>query len=364
MSTPEDQATGPGPAPGTGPGTGSAARTGARARDAGAGPSPGAEQRLVLGVDAGGTAVRAVLTDLTGRRLGEARGGGGNPQAQGGPAAAERIGEAIGAALGDHDPDRLAACVIGLAGYRRFATDAAAVAFTEQCRTAAGPAVPGHLRLSLRPDAEVAFAAGTAAPDGVVLIAGTGAVACRLQRRRVSSVRGGQGWLLGDEGSGFWLGREAARHALDTLGSPSGAPDALTTAVLAVLGVPARPRAGAVAGLLGAVYDAPATAPAALAPLVSAAAAAGDEAAARIAARAAAHLGALLESALPAGAPPEPIVLAGAVAASPGPVRDALTAVLAGLPGRVVVAGDTTMAAAWLAARTVVPGTPHEAFLP
>ncbi|MFD0258519.1 N-acetylglucosamine kinase, partial [Kitasatospora indigofera] len=325
---------------------------------------PGADRRLVLGVDAGGTAVRAVLADLTGRRLGEARTGGGNPQAQGGPEAAARIGEAIRAALGDHDPGGLAACVIGLAGYRRFATDAAAVAFTEECRAAAGPAVPGRLRLALRPDAEVAFAAGTAAPDGVVLIAGTGAVACRLQRRRVSTLRGGQGWLLGDEGSGFWLGREAARHTLDTLGSPSGAPDALATAVLAALGVPARPRAGAVAGLLRAVYDAPATAPAALAPLVGAAAAAGDEAAARIAGRAAAHLAALVEATLPAGAPPEPIVLAGAVAASPGPVRDALTAALAGLPGRVVVAGDSTMAAAWLAARTLVPGTPHEAFLP
>ncbi|MFE3397640.1 N-acetylglucosamine kinase, partial [Kitasatospora indigofera] len=269
MTTPEDLAT----APGTGP----AARTGATAPDAGARPAPGADRRLVLGVDAGGTAVRAVLADLTGRRLGEARTGGGNPQAQGGPEAAARIGEAIRAALGDHDPGGLAACVIGLAGYRRFATDAAAVAFTEECRAAAGPAVPGRLRLALRPDAEVAFAAGTAAPDGVVLIAGTGAVACRLQRRRVSTLRGGQGWLLGDEGSGFWLGREAARHTLDTLGSPSGAPDALATAVLAALGVPARPRAGAVAGLLRAVYDAPATAPAALAPLVGAAAAAGDE---------------------------------------------------------------------------------------
>ncbi|MFE3107482.1 N-acetylglucosamine kinase [Kitasatospora indigofera] len=356
MTTPEDLAT----APGTGP----AARTGATAPDAGARPAPGADPRLVLGVDAGGTAVRAVLADLTGRRLGEARTGGGNPQAQGGPEAAARIGEAIRAALGDHDPGGLAACVIGLAGYRRFATDAAAVAFTEECRAAAGPAVPGRLRLALRPDAEVAFAAGTAAPDGVVLIAGTGAVACRLQRRRVSTLRGGQGWLLGDEGSGFWLGREAARHTLDTLGSPSGAPDALATAVLAALGVPARPRAGAVAGLLRAVYDAPATAPATLAPLVGAAAAAGDEAAARIAGRAAAHLAALVEATLPAGAPPEPIVLAGAVAASPGPVRDALTAALAGLPGRVVVAGDSTMAAAWLAARTLVPGTPHEAFLP
>ncbi|MFC9326194.1 BadF/BadG/BcrA/BcrD ATPase family protein [Kitasatospora sp. NPDC057015] len=324
----------------------------------------GPDGPLVLGLDVGATTTRGVLTDLTGRRLGSALAAGGNPQAQGGRAAAERIGAVLRDALGDHDPARLGACVIGLAGYRRFATDAAAVAFAEECRAAAGPAVPGSLRPALRPDAEVAFAAGTRAADGVVLIGGTGAVACRLQRRRVSSTRGGQGWLLGDEGSGFWIGREAARHALDALGAGSGAPDALTAAVLAALEVPARPRAGAVAGLLRAVYDAPSTVPAGLAPVVADAAAAGDPAAARIVTAAAARLAALVEAALPAGAPPEPIVLAGAVAASPGPVREALTAALAGLPGEVVVAGDTTMAAAWLAARTVVPGTPHEAFLP
>ncbi|MFC9329756.1 N-acetylglucosamine kinase [Kitasatospora sp. NPDC057015] len=325
---------------------------------------PGAERRLVLGVDVGGTAVRGVLTDLAGRRLGSARESGGNPQAQGGAVAAGRIGAVIREALGDHDPGRVAACVIGLAGYRRFATDTAAVAFAEQCRAAAGPAVPDSLRLSLRPDAEVAFAAGTPAADGVVLIAGTGAVACRLRRRRVSATRGGQGWLLGDEGSGHWLGREAARHTLDALEAGPGAPDALATAVLAALGIPARPRAGAVAGLLRAVYDAPSTTPATLAPLLGAAAAAGDPAAARIVARAAGHLRALVESALTPGAPPEPIVLAGGVAVSPGPVREQLTAAVRELPGPVTVAGDTAMAAAWLAARAVAPGTAHEAFLP
>ncbi|WP_338695333.1 BadF/BadG/BcrA/BcrD ATPase family protein [Streptomyces sp. Q6] len=64
-------------------------------------------------------------------------------------------------------------------------------------------------------DAEVACASGPGAPaDGLVLIAGTGATAARVAGRRTVRVADGDGWLLGDAGSGFWLGRQALRCAL------------------------------------------------------------------------------------------------------------------------------------------------------
>lgn len=49
---------------------------------------------------------------------------------------------------------------------------------------------------------------------GVALIAGTGSAAAVRLANRDLRVVGGWGYLLGDEGSGFWLGREAVRSLL------------------------------------------------------------------------------------------------------------------------------------------------------
>ncbi len=104
--------------------------------------------------------------------------------------------------------------------------------------------------------------------EGVALISGTGSVAWGRRRDGVHARAGGWGYLLGDEGSGWWVAREAVRHALAR--HDRGLPhDALTAAVLAscqledcdqlldhVYGRPDRRywagRAGAVAGLSGA----------------------------------------------------------------------------------------------------------------
>jgi N-acetylglucosamine kinase-like BadF-type ATPase len=45
---------------------------------------------------------------------------------------------------------------------------------------------------------------------GVALIAGTGSVAYALSGDGLEARRGGWGWMVGDEGSGVWIAREAA----------------------------------------------------------------------------------------------------------------------------------------------------------
>ena len=49
---------------------------------------------------------------------------------------------------------------------------------------------------------------------GIALIAGTGAVAYARSADGREAQRGGWGWMLGDEGSGVWIAREAARLVL------------------------------------------------------------------------------------------------------------------------------------------------------
>lgn len=67
-------------------------------------------------------------------------------------------------------------------------------------------------------DAEIALEAAFEGESGVVIIAGTGSVLLGRSRRGQIAVVGGWGYLLGDEGSGFALGRaglQAVAHALD-----------------------------------------------------------------------------------------------------------------------------------------------------
>jgi N-acetylglucosamine kinase-like BadF-type ATPase len=87
------------------------------------------------------------------------------------------------------------------------------------------------------------YFSGTCEPDGYAVIAGTGAGAIRVQDGRQVAVADGLGWLLGDEGSGFWIGRRVVRAVLADLDG-RGAFTALTPLLLARLGVPSPSDAG------------------------------------------------------------------------------------------------------------------------
>jgi glucosamine kinase len=50
--------------------------------------------------------------------------------------------------------------------------------------------------------------------EGIYLYAGTGSVAIHLTKDNQEISAGGWGYLLGDEGAGYWIGREAVRHLL------------------------------------------------------------------------------------------------------------------------------------------------------
>jgi N-acetylglucosamine kinase-like BadF-type ATPase len=104
--------------------------------------------------------------------------------------------------------------------------------------------------------------------------------------------------------------------------------------------------------LAATVHARPPLALAELAPLVSEAAEAGDPLAGSIVAEAASRLAA---TASHVREPGRPLVLAGSVLTSEGPVREAVRDLLEG----AVTAGDAAGAAAWLAARSFL--SPQEA---
>jgi N-acetylglucosamine kinase-like BadF-type ATPase len=307
---------------------------------------------LIIGLDAGGTATRAVVASLSGDRLGTGRAGGGNPTSHRADRAAAEIASAVGQALAGVDPASVRAGTVGLAGAARLLADPAARAAFDGAWHAAGLRCP----VAVVSDALVAFAAGTAAPDGSVLLAGTGAIAASVRGHRIDRVADGHGWLLGDAGSGFWIGREAVRHALATLDA-ARPQDRLTrsvqTSLLGTDSIAAEPR-DTVDMLVQRANAGPPVGLAALAPLVTRGYAEGDPASAEILTRAAGHLVATVGVVRGSGAD-FPIVLAGGLLTGDTPLASVLTGQLAARwpTAPRSLAGDGAAAAAWLAARTL-----------
>jgi glucosamine kinase len=214
-------------------------------------------------------------------------------------------------------------------------------------------------------DLEVAFAAGTPEPDGSVLVAGTGATAGAVIDHRLTRTADGHGWLLGDDGSGFWLGREAVRAALHTLdaGEPPGR---LVASVLRQLEADeADDEVGsAPAGreadrrrdrVIQAVNARPGVELSVLAPLVSAAYRAGDPQARSIVEGAAAALLATLGR-IRDPAETTPVVLAGSLTSDTSPVGSTLRRLLpARFAGPVRPARSGVGGAAWLALAALDP---------
>ena len=284
-----------------------------------------------MGVDAGGTASRAVVATPAGAVVGRGRGGPGNPFAAG-PAAAAAIAGALRQALSGVDPADVAAGVLGLAG-AGACTDPAITGALATAWASAGLTCPHDVV----GDAVTAFAAGTSAPSGSVLIAGTGAVAARIHGHEVVHTADGLGWLLGDQGSGHWLGMSALRSAVRTWPSP------FAVSVAAHAGVGDRDR------LIHWAQELPHARIAALAPLVCAAARSGDPSASAIVGEAVRRLTATLDEVGTDG----PIVLAGGLLTADTPVWTALLGVLRDRGRAALTSGDPAVAAAWLAARRV-----------
>ena len=314
---------------------------------------------LALGGDLGGTSTRIVVVGPDGREHGRGITGGGNPTTD--PAgAAAAFGNALRAALSGVDGARVKASVVGVAGGSALRTPAVAMHFDLVWTEAGLTCSPGYV-----PDLEVAFASGTPEPDGAVLVAGTGAAAGSLTERRLTRTADGHGWLLGDDGSGFWLGREAVRATLRTL-EAGGSPGALVDSVLRELEadrtvdeLPATSARRAIERqrdrVIQAVNSGPGVRLSALAPLVTAAYRMGDPQAHSIVERAAAALEATL-GLIRDPAESTPIVLAGSLAGDASPVGAELRTLLAARYAGVVLPARTGVGgAAWLALAALDP---------
>lgn len=313
---------------------------------------------LIMGIEAGTARVDVAVCDLEGAPAGRGRSGSANPNGLPLPDVAAHLAEAVGQALDGLDPLAVRAVVLGTPGITRFQRGESAARLAGLWKQA-GLACP----VTIVADAVTAFAAGTARPSGSVLIAGAGAMAARVDHEQVTARVDGNGWLVGDDGSGFWLGRQAVRAvfaALDGRDEDTLLRDAVLSTIAQGEPVP-RGREECLSLLRDAVYDGPPVALAALAPLVPAAAEAGDRVAHRIVQRA---VDLLVDAAEPfvggdggQTGEAEPLVLAGSLMMVDGPIRREVSRRLAARHGRTpLLARPGAGGALWLAARRIDRG--------
>jgi N-acetylglucosamine kinase-like BadF-type ATPase len=262
----------------------------------------------VLGIDAGGTKTVCLLADEAGGIVAEGRGPGANFHTSGDLDLENVLRRVIAQAMGDREIVPAAVC-IGIAGVDREA-EACQVRDIMRRLGCTSPVVVVN-------DALIALAAGAGATPGIVLIAGTGSIAYGRNARGDAARSGGWGHIIGDEGSGYWIGREALSAVVRAVDG-RGPSTRLIDDVLEHFAI------GDLSGLPRIVYDRdlPRLSVAALGPIVQRASILGDPVARRILERAADEL----------------TLAAGSVAAKLKMGGDAFVFVLAGGVFRVVPA--------------------------
>jgi glucosamine kinase len=161
-----------------------------------------------VGIDAGGTATKARLTNSVGQILSEASGGPANTRI-GIEALHEQLTTICLRLIQDaqlsEDDMRSVRCGMGLAGINRMGMKAAVQALEFPF---------GAVQFSS--DSMIANLGAHLGGDGAILILGTGSVGL-IKRGEDSSSIGGYGFPISDEGSGAALGLSAIRHALRAL---------------------------------------------------------------------------------------------------------------------------------------------------
>ncbi|HXT71785.1 MAG TPA: BadF/BadG/BcrA/BcrD ATPase family protein [Vicinamibacterales bacterium] len=265
----------------------------------------------VLGIDAGGTRTMCVLADDAGQVLAEARGPGANLQSVGELEVEKVLHDLIAQAMGT-SPAPAAIC-LGMAGVDR-PQDAEVIRGILR-------RIGQRARVVVVNDALIALEAGVPGRPGTVVIAGTGSIAYGRSADGRGARAGGWGYVLGDEGSGYWLGRLALRAVLRAADGRGEQTD-LTARVLAHYGVE-KPR-----DLVREIYEG-GTRPSAIACLareVGAAADAGDGIAGHLVTVAAQELAKAVHSvASRLSIEAEPVVLSGGTLLGLGQLRRQVT---------------------------------------
>lgn len=162
-------------------------------------------ERLLIGVDGGGTKCRVRIRDEDGRLVGEGLGGPANIRVDPAAAWASILAACRSALAAAGRPERDLAAAdagLGLAGAARQEAIDRMLALPHPFR-----------RLAMNTDAHIAWLGAFGGAEGAILIVGTGSVGYGCLQGRPVYI-GGRGFHISDDGSGAVLGRELLRRTI------------------------------------------------------------------------------------------------------------------------------------------------------
>jgi glucosamine kinase len=163
--------------------------------------------RYWMGIDGGGSNLRvAIIDDELNTKALIDKAGRVNPSGSSRSAVHSRIQRTMRDALKRAGLETVDGVGIGVAG--------AAAAYAEDwLRQVVGEVLPDAF-VAPSSDNEIALVGAHGARRGVLLLSGTGSVAFGVNAAGEAWQVGGWGYLLGDEGSGYWIGMEALRTVI------------------------------------------------------------------------------------------------------------------------------------------------------
>lgn len=157
----------------------------------------------VLGVDGGGSWTRSVIMKLDGTIIGVGKAGPSNPITSGVDKSMENIFLAEQKA-NKNKANSYKSSIFGIAGAYR----------SKSKQLMCNKLSKAFGEVKIISDAHSALAGATGCKPGVIAIAGTGSIAYGVNEKGLEAKAGGWGWRLGDEGSGYTIGKKALKAVL------------------------------------------------------------------------------------------------------------------------------------------------------
>jgi len=167
-------------------------------------------EKFIIGIDGGGTKTHAVFITLDGKIFGQTTVGASNFQ-QAGKSGIQTVCRQIldNAEKKGISKNAIQRWVLGLAGAGRPADKKAVKEAVEE--------LGFRNRVTVESDGYIALMGAFVGDSGIILISGTGSICYGLNTHGVMARSGGWGYLLGDEGSGYFIANQAIIAALKDL---------------------------------------------------------------------------------------------------------------------------------------------------
>ena len=165
-------------------------------------------EKILIGIDGGGTHSTAVAAWPDGRIAAVVPGGGQNFHNDGMDVVRERLFDMISRLKEKTGAEAEAVCV-GLSALDGPADEATCAAFSQDALA--------KETLDLQSDVYIALMGLTQGEPGVIAICGTGSMLLMVDEKGNQLVSGGWGYLLNDAGSGYTLAREALLASIDEI---------------------------------------------------------------------------------------------------------------------------------------------------